>query len=191
MSKTLFLSLSLFLSAIILAHNPININNIDIEKSSVEWIGKKVTGQHTGTISLKSGELSYDNGRLSGGNFVIDMTSIANTDLGEGMKAKLEGHLKSPDFFDVATFPTASLKITGINASETATYSVTGDLTIKNITHPVTFEVSKEDNESLSTTILVDRTLYNVKYGSGKFFEGLGDKMIDDNFELNVKLVTS
>jgi len=159
---------------------------IDVTKSSVNWEGKKVTGAHNGTINISEGKLSFANGRLSGGSFTIDMTSIANADLGDKMKGRLEGHLKSDDFFGVETYPTAQLVITNVGPGDGG-YSVTGDLTIKGITKPVTF-MTKMTDTGATAAITVDRTLYDVKYGSGKFFDNLGDKMINDNFELEVNL---
>jgi polyisoprenoid-binding protein YceI len=125
---------------------------------------------------------------LSGGTFVIDMTSITNTDMSGNMADKLVGHLKSDDFFGVATYPTSTLVITKVEGAENGQYKVTADLSIKGKTHPVTF-VTKNEGDTFMADIKVDRTLYDVRYGSGKFFEGLGDKMIYDNFELSVTLV--
>jgi polyisoprenoid-binding protein YceI len=160
----------------------------------ITWKGKKVTGSHEGTINLKSGGLDYNKGVPTGGSFVIDMTSIAVTDLKAGGAKKLRGHLMSPDFFDVASHPEAKFMITNISRAENldGAYNVEGDLTIKGITKGLQFrtDVTKEDGHMIArATINVDRTLYNIKYGSGKFFDSLGDKMIDDNFELNVTLV--
>ena len=159
---------------------------VDVSNSIVNWTGKKVTGQHTGEISISAGTLEFTDGALSGGSFTIDMTSLKTTDLSGGMAGKLDGHLKSDDFFGVATHPTATLVITDV-AMDDAAYKVTGDLTIKGKTAPVTFtttimpDVAKAD-------ITVDRTVYDVRYGSGKFFDNLGDKMISDNFDLSVSL---
>lgn len=191
MKKILFLSTFILSAVIVFAHNPATtVQGVNPEKSSINWVGKKVTGKHTGTINITSGEIAYDNGRLSGGNFVIDMSSIAVTDLEGGMKGKLEGHLKSPDFFDVANHATAEFVITEVKgAGEAGKYNVTGDLTIKGKTHPVSFTAMSNDDGSFNADISVDRTLYDVRYGSGKFFEGLGDKMIYDNFDLSVVLV--
>ncbi|MBT8230941.1 MAG: YceI family protein [Bacteroidia bacterium] len=191
MKKILFLSIFVFSAAFLFANNPAElVHGVNPEKSSIDWVGKKVTGKHTGTINIKSGELKHEDGRLSGGNFVIDMPSITVTDLEGGMKGKLEGHLKSPDFFDVANFTTAEFVITEVKGGgEAGKYNVTGDLTIKGKTHPVSFTASTNEDGSFGADITVDRTLYDVRYGSGKFFDGLGDKMIYDDFELSVNLV--
>lgn len=159
---------------------------IDTAASTITWKGKKVTGAHEGTLQLKSGTLSFDGDMLSGGTFEIDMTSIATTDLSGNMAGKLDGHLKSDDFFGVAKFPTSTLVITKVTAADEG-YAVTADLTIKGITHPVSFNVTTTDSAA-SAAITVDRTLYDVKYNSGKFFDSLGDKMIYDNFDLEVNL---
>ena len=164
---------------------------IDTKISKVEWIGKKVSGQHTGTILIKQGKLDVHDNELEGGEVVIDMSTIVNTDMEGEWKQKLESHLQSPDFFDVANHAEASLKITGVEKLEGINYKIKGDLTIKGITHPVEFdaEVAIQGGKLGATAeISIDRTLYGIKYGSGKFFEGLGDKMIDDEFTIKFKI---
>lgn len=167
---------------------------VDVEKSNITWVGKKVTGQHHGSIKLKEGTLTMVDGKLSGGSFVIDMTSISNLDMaGKSGAAKLEGHLKSEDFFHVAEHPTATMTISNIVYRGTeGSYKVSGDLTIKGITKPVKFntQIAEENGMQVATAdITVDRSDYNVRYGSGSFFDNLGDKTIYDEFELSVKLV--
>jgi polyisoprenoid-binding protein YceI len=166
---------------------------VDVEKSSITWVGKKVTGQHNGTINLKEGSLVMAEGKLTGGSFVIDMTSISNLDMaGKDGQGKLEGHLKSADFFNVAEYPTATLTISNVvHRGVEGSYKVTADLTIKGITKPVKFntQISEENGMKVAIAdITVDRSDYNVRYGSGSFFENLGDKTIYDEFELSVKL---
>jgi len=181
---------SLF-STIMLGNNtdPVkSISKVDTDASSVQWTGKKVTGQHEGTIKLKEGALEFDKGSLVGGSFTIDMTTIVCTDLDEGTGAKLVGHLSSDDFFGVPNHPTATFVITKVASAATkGAYEVTGDLTIKGITHPLTFE-AQVDKNSAKATLVVDRTKYDIKYGSGSFFDGLGDKMIYDDFDLALDL---
>jgi Uncharacterized conserved protein len=178
--STLFLA---FIAMIGLSTTPITTKSIDVSKSQVEWVGKKVTGKHGGTITLKEGSLEYDGDQVVGGSFVIDMTSLQVTDqLPEGPKAKLTGHLKSADFFDVANHPTASFKIQSINDG-----SVYGHLTIKGITKPISFDANFT-SAGAAATITVDRTKFDVRYGSGSFFDNLGDKAIYDEFTLNVNL---
>jgi len=160
---------------------------INIEMSSIHWVGKKVTGQHDGIINLISGELEINEGILVGGQFEVDMTSITVQDLSGEYKEKLEGHLKSDDFFAVESFPTASLVITQAEKKMENHYAVTADLSVRGITHPVNFEMHLVDN-SASSKVIIDRSKYNVKFRSGSFFENLGDNLIYDDFELDVVL---
>jgi polyisoprenoid-binding protein YceI len=166
---------------------------VDAAKSSVDWKGYKVTGEHEGILSLASGMINMDGDKITGGEFTIDMTSLTVTGLDAKMQGKLEGHLKSADFFGVEAHPTATLVITKVK-SKGGVFIVTGDLTIKKITHPVEFEtVIKENNGVMTATskIIVDRSKYDVRYGSSSFFDNLGDKAIYDNFDLNIELVFS
>ncbi len=159
---------------------------IDIKESTIEWKGKKILGSHTGTIDLKEGYMEMDNDQLVGGKFVVDMTSLKNTDLKGEYKGKLEGHLKSDDFFGVAEHPTASLVITGATKDGNI-YTVTGDMTIKGTTNPITFELIMGETAA-RTSLKIDRTKYGVRYGSGSFFDSLGDNTISNKFELDVTL---
>lgn len=160
---------------------------VKVDESTVTWKAYKVTGSHTGTIALKSGALEFEGDKLTGGEFVVDMTTINTTDLEGGSKAKLDGHLNSDDFFATASNPTANLVFTSVEASGKNAYKVMGDLTIKGITKPVTFDVSIYGSKA-TATLKVDRAAYNVKYGSGSFFDNLGDKTIYDEFDLVVDL---
>ncbi len=160
---------------------------IDVEKSKVVWKGYKVTGSHEGTITLKSGNLIFDDSALTGGAFTVDMSSINVTDLEGEYKGKLEGHLKSDDFFGVEKFPTASLKFTNVKSSGKNAYEVSADLTIKGKTDAITFELSVYGSKA-TASIKVDRTKFGVKYGSANFFDGLKDKAIYDEFDLVVDL---
>lgn len=167
---------------------------VDTQKSEINWKGTKVTGEHVGAIQLKEGSLTAEGNKLTGGHFIVDMNTIVNEDLSGEYKTKLEGHLKSDDFFGVEKHPKAIFVINKATYKEGSTYEVSGDLTIKGITNPVTFPatVNVEDNQiTADATIVVDRAKYDVRYGSGSFFEGLGDKMIYDEFELKVSLVAS
>ena len=162
---------------------------VDTAKSTINWTGKKVTGQHEGTINIKDGALVFKGKKLVGGTFNVDMNSIVVTDLKAGQgKEKLEGHLKADDFFGTDKFATASLVFKKIAAKTSKIYTVTADLTIKGITKPVTFDLATTAN-SASANVKIDRTKYDIKYGSGSFFDNLGDKTINDEFELKVKLV--
>ncbi|MEM9001428.1 MAG: YceI family protein [Bacteroidota bacterium] len=160
---------------------------VKTESSKITWKAYKVTGSHTGTIALESGALEFDGDKLTGGEFVVDMTTINTTDLDGDYKQKLDGHLHSDDFFSTASNPTSKLVFTNVSASGKNAYEVTGDLTIKGITKPVTFDVSVYGSKA-TATLKIDRTKYDVKYGSGSFFENLGDKTIYDEFDLVVDL---
>ena len=161
---------------------------IDTAKSEIEWVGKKVTGKHSGVIDFKSGTLKFSGEKLTGGKFVVDMTSITVTDIkaGEG-KEKLEGHLIADDFFGTDKHTTATLTFKRIKRNANDVYTVTADLTIKGITKPVKFDL-KVNKNTATTTFKVDRTKYGIEYNSGSIFDGLGDRVINDNFELTVKL---
>ena len=172
------------------SHSEKSINkDIDISKSSVKWLGKKVTGSHEGNISIKEGHLHFDDNTFTGGNIVIDMTTIECTDLVGEPKESIEGHLSSDDFFGVKKYPIATLEI--INADKIKysknKYRVTAILEIKSIKNNVEFDVVV-DNGSANVNFVIDRTKYDVKYGSGSFFDNLGDKMIYDDFNLSVSL---
>jgi len=161
--------------------------DIKVESSKVNWKAYKVTGAHEGTISLKSGFLTFNEETLTGGEFIIDMTSIACTDLEGEYKGKLEGHLKSDDFFGVEKHTTSTLVIKKVKSTGKNSYKVTGDLTIKGKTNPINFDFSVYGKKA-SASLKIDRAQYDVKYGSTSFFEGLKDKAIYDEFDLNVEL---
>ena len=156
---------------------------VKIEQSKVQWKGYKVTGSHEGIISLQSGSLIFDEDKLVGGEFVMNMTSITVTDLEGEYKEKLEGHLKSDDFFGIENHPTATLVFKDVTASGKNAYTVNADLTIKGITNPTSFTISIYGNKA-TASLKIDRTKYNVKYGSANFFDGLKDKAIYDEFDL-------
>lgn len=160
---------------------------VDASKSTINWTGKKVTGQHTGTVNLKDGKLIFKGKKLTGGTFNVDMTSLTSTDLTGEYLGKLNGHLKSEDFFSTEKFPTATLIFKKVVAKATNVYTVTGNLTIKGITNPVTFDLATTAN-SASTNLKVDRTKYDIKYNSASIFSTIGDKAISDDFELAVAL---
>ncbi len=161
--------------------------NVDVAKSKITWKGYKVTGSHEGTIALKSGALKFEGDKLVGGNFSIDMNSITTTDIQGEYAKKLDGHLKSDDFFGVANHPTASLNITKAKANGKNAYTVTGDLKIKGQSHPITFEMSVYGSKA-TANLKIDRTKYDIKYGSSSFFDNLKDKAIYDEFDLVVDL---
>ncbi|MFN8280515.1 MAG: YceI family protein [Saprospiraceae bacterium] len=168
-----------------------NTKKVDVAKSKVGWVAKKVTGQHSGIVSLQSGSIVFDNNRPVSGNLVMDMNSIKVTDLQGEYAEKLRGHLNGKDFFDVENNPTANFVLK--NSAATADpkkFVITGDLTIKGITQSVSFDAMFEMDHA-TANIMIDRTKFGIKYGSGTFFQNLGDKAINDVFDLNVDLVFS
>lgn len=156
---------------------------IKTDKSKVVWKGYKVTGSHEGTINLQSGFLTFNEDKLTGGEIVIDMTTLISTDLEGEYKGKLEGHLKSDDFFGVETYPTATLVFKNVEVSGKNSYTVIGDLTLKGKTNSITFNISIYGSKA-SVSLKIDRSKYDVKYGSASFFDGLKDKVIYDEFDL-------
>lgn len=162
--------------------------DVKIDDSKVVWKAYKVTGSHEGTINLTSASLDFSKEKLIGGTFLIDMTSINVTDLSGDYKKQLEGHLKSDDFFGVQNFSTAKLVLTKVKATGKNSYRAKADLSIKNITKSVTFDLSIYGNKA-TASLKVDRTDFDVRYGSSSFFDDLKDKAIYDEFDLVVDLV--
>jgi len=168
---------------------------IDLEESVIVWKARKVTGAHEGTVALKSGDLEFTDGVLTGGMFEIDMQTVDCTDLQGEWKDKLVGHLKSDDFFGVNNYPTAKFVISKvISRGKPGEYKVIGDLTIKETTKEIKFNAMIEDGGESKTgtaNITIDRSDYDIRYGSGSFFDNLGDKTIYDEFDLEISLVVS
>lgn len=165
---------------------------VDTKNSIIKWIGYKVTGQHEGTITLRNGELNFDDtANLIGGKFVMDMTTINTTDLEGGSKERLDNHLKNDDFFNVKKYNTAELVFKKVskpkNDSKIVVYSIDADLTIKGITNPINFKINISDNSAYAN-LKIDRTKFEIKYGSSSFFDGLKDRAIYDEFDLKVNL---
>ena len=166
---------------------------VSVDKSKVMWKGTKVVGSsHEGTVALKSADLKFKDGEPVSGEIVMDMTTIKNTDLSGAMNKKLVGHLKSPDFFDVKKHKTAKLKINKIQKASDKFYLISGDLMIKGKSQPVSVKAevasTKGNNQTVKASFKFDRTKFGIKYGSGSFFEDLGDKMISDEVEISVEL---
>ncbi len=189
--NTVSFVLTMVMGAGALATEPVKVEKkeVNAENSSISWKGYKVLGSHHGTIALKEGSLIFEDTKLTGGEFVVDMTTLASLDLeaNSESKGKLEGHLKSDDFFGVENHPTSKLVFTTVTPSGKNSYEVTGNLTIKGITKPVTFDVSIYGSKA-TATMKVDRSQYDIKYGSGSFFDNLGDKTIYDEFDLVVDM---
>lgn len=162
----------------------------DSEKSKLSWLGEKVVGQHSGTINLESGWLNWKDNKIVGGEFLIDMGSIKDDDGSE----RLVGHLKSEDFFGVEKNPVSKLVITESTPFEKGAGTVRGTLTIKGVTNPIEFKASSmvtEEGTWFYSNIIIDRSKYNIRYGSGSFFDNLGDKTIYDEFKLKVNLLVT
>ncbi len=161
-------------------------------KSNIEWTGRKVTGVHNGTIGINRGTLVFDDDELVGGNFKIDTTSIKILDITDpATNAQFSGHLASDDFFSSEKYPQAIFTVSAAERNGQNNYLITGDLTIKEITHPVTFKTRVDEYDNMLTAtgkITVDRTLYGMRFRSGNFFKGLGDTLIYNDFELNVSI---
>lgn len=156
---------------------------VNVKASKVVWKGYKVTGSHEGTIAIKEGALEFDGDVLVGGSFAMDMTTIGSTDLSGEYKDKLDGHLKSDDFFGVEKYPTATLVFTNVEATGKNSYKVTGDITIKGTTETVTFDLSVYGSKA-NASLKIDRSKFDVRYGSTSFFDGLKDKAIYDEFDI-------
>ena len=165
--------------------------NIKLDESSLVWTGREVsTSSHYGTINFTSGQFEIADGLISQGEFLVDMTSINVQDMTGGSKERLEGHLRSDDFFSVESFPTAHLYISSSEVISNGKWMVNGFLTIKDISHPVLFEMANTE-DGWNASLVFDRSKYNVKFRSGTFFENLGDKLIYDDIELKINLKTS
>ena len=185
---TTFLSIVMVLVLVSFTSQDKEIKSVDVKSSTVFWVGKKVTGQHSGNITLKEGNLEFDGDNLVGGSFVMDMTSIVVTDIDGDGKRNLEGHLKDDDFFGVNEFPTASYTITSVASKGNGAYDISGDMVIKGISKPYTFELKMAEGKAM-VNATIDRTDFDIKYKSASFFDSLGDKVIYDDFTLDITLV--
>lgn len=170
--------------------------SIDPSNALVKWTGRKVILKNwidTGTIGIKQITFDVKNNSIISNKFEFDMTTISAATTGAGSgQDKLSGHLKSADFFDVAKYPTSVFVARSITlASSSTSFIVTGNLTIKDVTKEIAIPVafSRVDGVIIAKgSIDIDRTKWNVKYGSGSFFDNLGNNVIDDIFNLNFEL---
>jgi len=166
---------------------------VDIKASSIEWVAGKVGGSHNGTIQLASGSLAFVGKTLKSGSFGIDMNTISISDLKGNSNQNLLNHLKGDDFFSVAKNPASTFEIVKVSPAGTDRVNITGNLTIKGITNEITFPASvkrvKNTVAAVAKGVKVDRTKYDIKYRSKNFFGDIGDKAIDDEFELSINLV--
>lgn len=162
---------------------------LDTSISSLKWTGKELsTNEHYGSLIFKSGNLILKDNKPLKGKFVVDMTSLKNLDLPEDYRPKLEGHLKSDDFFSVSKFPEAYLEMESVTKRSENNFEIKGSLTIKEIKHPITFTLLNND-DNWEANLVFDRSKYDVRFRSGSFFENLGDKLIYDDIVVETKLV--
>jgi len=177
----ILVTLLIFLSSINLSFSQ-EEKKIDIKKSKIEWIGKKIGGEHSGVIQIKSGSLVMTGNKIISGEFIIDMNTIECTDLSGRAKQSIESHLKDEDFFHVDKYPTSSLKI---NKSDDK--KIYGTITIKNQSEPIEFEyklVSRGGQKIVNSEIIIDRTKFDISYKSKTIFPELIDNIIYDDFTI-------
>ncbi len=188
MKKLFSFTILLAASILMMAFNPIkeDVYTVDIANSSIGWSAKKVGGGHTGTVKITEGSLIYNGKSLQKGVFLMDMSSITSDN------ARVTTHLKSPDFFSAEKNPSSKFEITKVSAAGKERVNIAGNLTIKGITHPLTFPATVKQGKgvvvAVASGIRVDRTKYDIKFRSKTFFGDIGDKAIDDEFELNINL---
>ena len=170
---------------------------VDTQASSIHWVGTKPGGSHHGTIGIKEGSLAINGTEVASGSFIIDMNAIVNEDLtDQKMNEMLVNHLKSADFFDVEKYPTSSFAITKVEAvagNDSITHRISGNLKMKDVEKNITFDakITKEGDAYKAVTIpfTINRTQWNVQYGSKSIFADLKDKFIDDNIELQITII--
>lgn len=159
---------------------------VDTERSTISWSAKKVGGGHTGTVKITEGNLIYAGKVLKGGSFLMDMLSITSDN------ARVTNHLKSDDFFSSVKNPASKFEITKVSTAGKDRLNISGNLSIKGITHPLTFQATVKQQKdvvvAVASGIRIDRTKYDIKFRSKTFFGDIGDKAIDDEFELNINL---
>jgi polyisoprenoid-binding protein YceI len=191
--KNLISALILILPLSLLHGNTVYV--VDTENSLINWEGRRIAGTtHTGTINVKEGQVVFDNGRFQGGTFTIDMSTINTTDLEGARKERLDGHLKNEDFFDVTKFPTSTLVITNVQRADDGRWRITGDITIKNITRPITFFATMtltDDRLVAVANLTFNRSDFDVRFGSNSFFDNLGDRAIINDIPLEITLVAN
>lgn len=176
-----------------------NTYKIDASQSKIAWNGKKVAGEHSGTINVAGGAFQVAKNKVVGGTVEIDMNSIVNQDITDKeYNQKLVGHLKSDDFFSAEKHPKATFKITSLTPIKgakagAANYTAKGNLTIKGITNPVSFPVNVAVNGNAITAksdaVVLDRTKWDIRYNSKTFFSAIGDKAIHDDFTVQFNVV--
>ncbi len=193
--KNIFLSAILSITTLFAFATKPHIDKIKVntEKSTVKWIGSKVSENHEGTVNISQGYLDIEHGVLVSGQITIDMNTIKTTDMSEKYNLKLDKHLKNEDFFDVNEFDVATITIVQAWRGIGNEYKILANLTIKGITHPISFgaDVNVDGLSYLATAkIKIDRTKWDIKYNSGNFFKDLGDKLILDEIQFDVSLIS-
>lgn len=166
---------------------------VNKESSTVHWSGKKITGKtHSGTLGVQSGSISYADGLISSASIVLDMENMLCTDeMDQQSKNSLIGHLQNEDFFNTAEFLTSSFTLSSFTLIKGESYQVTGELTIKGISHEITFPANvkmSDDSIIIDAEVVFDRTKWGIHYGSGSIFDGLGDNIINDDIALTVHI---
>ena len=183
----------LILSILALNLSPLETVPVNTQKSTIEWEGGSATTTHNGLISLKSGNLEILDGKLTGGTFEVNMTSITNLDVSEAYRGKLENHLKSEDFFGADAFPTAQLIIVKATEEKENLYRIIADFTVRDITKSIEFDATltpSGNSYKASANFTFDRSEYEVKHRSGSFFMDLGDKLIYDEIKVAISVIT-
>lgn len=160
--------------------------------SRVDWIGRKVTGDHNGTIGIQDGIIILNDGKIKEGYLSINISTIKVLDIADPVtNAQFAEHLASDDFFSIQKFPSASFSIINVKEFVDSTYYLQGILTIKDISNIVGFEVKIEYDKNtiiLWGKLSIDRTKYDIKFRSGNFFKNLGDALIYNDFELDFNI---
>lgn len=164
---------------------------VNTAESKVIWTGAKVSGTHTGTVDVKEGTLYTKEGKVTGGNFILDLTTINSTDLEGEWKEKLDGHLKNEDFFNVEAYPTASFQVTNVeeDATEAGKLKVSGNLTIKDITKNISFDAKV--TESTDSTVKVEADFNIAREDWGVNYEGKKDDLISKEINFKVSLTAN
>ena len=194
--KKIFFTIALAIMTTFSFATNLHIDNIRVntKNSTVKWIGSKIASSHEGNVNIAKGVLAIEHGNLVGGEFSIDMNSIICTDLKADKGGnKIVKHLKNEDFFNVEEFPLAIVRIVRAEKGEGNMYEILAELTIKGITNPIKFQANvdvKGKNFKATANMKIDRTKWDVKYGSGSFFDNLGDKAILDNIEFDIFLLS-
>lgn len=196
MKKVIALSAALLMVTASFATEGKGSLKVKAEKSTLIWTGKKITGSsHSGTIAVQSGSIDLQDGMIAKADIIIDMMNMTCTDdMEQQYKDKLIGHLQSEDFFNTDAHKTATFKLTEFKRGKRNIYNVTGELTIKGITKEISFPATvnvTDGNVTVDAEVSIDRTKWDVHYGSGSIFDGLGDNAILDNVDINIHLEAS